>query len=159
MDFEHIRAKAEAESDYLNGKDGAIVRIGASADNPVLADVVNRLQQESTDSGVKAKVITAGSYGLYDLEPLVSIEKPGSRAVLYANVTVETTSELVKGYVSGDNPGTDCRDLPAFQLQSRIARSDTITSKACCLSLMGPTPPPQEHYCGYGNDDGNDNHH
>ena len=104
MNLEQIRAKAELACDYLNDKNCMKVRVGASADHPASADVLNRFQQDIDGRGIKAKVIAAGSSGLYDLEPVVLIEKSGKPAILYHNITSETASELVNGYLSGDNP-------------------------------------------------------
>ncbi len=137
MNFEQIRARAESECNYLNDEGCAVVRVGASADHPALVDVLNRFQQDIDKCGIKDKVIAAGSSGLYDLEPLVSIEKPGKPAILYRNVTPEAASKLVNDYLSGDNPGSefalcsiggdkiegipDSSEIPVFELQNRIA--------------------------------------
>ncbi|MCK4274270.1 MAG: NADH-quinone oxidoreductase subunit L [Dehalococcoidales bacterium] len=137
MNLEQIRAKAELECDYPKDKNCIKVRVGASADHPASADVLNRFQQDIDRCGIKAKVIAAGSSGLYDFEPVVLIEKPGRPAILYRNITPETASELVNGYLSGDNPGPDLAlysiggekidgipdsgDMPVFNLQNRIA--------------------------------------
>ncbi len=126
MNFEQIRDEAELACDYLKDDDGAIVRIGASADHPALADVINRFQQDIDKAGVKAKVIAAGSYGLYDLEPIVSIEKPGMPAVLCHNVTPEATGGLVNGYLVGGSEESELAlgnvdDVPVLKLQNRTA--------------------------------------
>ncbi|MBN1177259.1 MAG: NADH-quinone oxidoreductase subunit L [Dehalococcoidales bacterium] len=126
MNFEQIRAEAEPACDYLKKDNGAIVRIGASADHPALADVVNRFQQDIDKAGIKVKVIAAGSYGLDDLEPIVSIEKPGSPALLYRCVTPEVAAELVNRYLAGGSGESELAhggidDVPALKLQNRIA--------------------------------------
>ena len=126
MNFEQIRAEAELACDYLKDDDGAIVRVGASTEHPALPEVVNSFQQDISESGVKVKVITTGSYGLYDLEPIVSIEKPGKNPVLFRNVTPEAVEELVKGYIVGDNAGSELAlggidDVPVLKLQNRVA--------------------------------------
>ncbi len=135
MNLEQIYAKAEPECAYFNDKDCVKVRVGAAADNTEYAETVNQFQKHI--SGIKAKVIVAGSWGLYDLEPLVLIEKPGSPAVLYHNITPETALELVDDYLVKDNPRSDLAlagfggdkidgipdisEIPAFSLQNRIA--------------------------------------
>ena len=137
MNLEQIRTKAGQECGHLNDKDCTKVRIIASADHPTLNDVISRFLQEINSSGIKAKVIPAGSGGLYDLEPLVLVEKPGKPAILYSNITLETASELSNNYLLEDNPRPDlalccngsgetdgipaCSSTPLFGLQNKIA--------------------------------------
>jgi NADH-quinone oxidoreductase subunit F len=137
MNLEQIRAKAELACDYLNDEDCLKVRIAALADHPASANALNQFQQDIDRYGIKAKVIVAGSSGLYDFEPVVLIERPGRPAVLYHNITSETASELVNSYLLQDNPRLepalcsigsdridgipDSGDIPVFNLQNRIA--------------------------------------
>jgi (2Fe-2S) ferredoxin len=137
MNLKQIRAKIELEYHYLNDKDGVKVHVGASADHPAFTVILNRLQQDIDRFGIKARVIAAGSSGLYDFEPVVLIEKPGRPAILYHNITSEAASELVNDYLLGDNPSQDLAlcslsggriagipdsgDMPIFNLQNRIA--------------------------------------
>lgn len=137
MNLEQIRVKAESECNYLNDKDCLKVHVAASADHPASADVIKRFQQDIDGCGLKAKVIAAGSSGLYDFESAVLIEKPGRPAVMYHNITPETASELVNGYLLKDNPRPelalgslgrdiidgipDSGDIPVLGLQKRIA--------------------------------------
>jgi len=137
MNLEQIRAKAEAECDYLNDKSCIKVYIGAAADSPTYADIIKRFQRDIDRCSIRAKVIAAGSSGLYDYEPVALIGKPGRPAILYSNITPETASELVNNYLLGDNPQpelalcsfggdkiagiADSRDMPVFNLQNRIA--------------------------------------
>jgi len=137
MNLEQIRAKAEAECDYLNDKSCIKVYIGAAADSPTYADIIKRFQRDIDRCSIRAKVIAAGSSGLYAYEPVALIEKPGRPAILYSNITPETASELVNNYLLGDNPQpelalcsfggdkiagiADSRDMPVFNLQNRIA--------------------------------------
>jgi NADH-quinone oxidoreductase subunit F len=137
MNFEQIYQKAKSESNYLNDKDCMKIFVGSSTNNSAAGNLVNHFQEEIEKSGVKAKVITTGSFGYDDLEPIVLIEKPGRSTVSYNNVTPEIVSELVNDYLMSDNPrpelalcsmGSDkisdipqMSDLPLFKLQNRIA--------------------------------------
>jgi len=94
MNLEQIRTEAESECDYLNDKNCIKVYVGASADHPTYVDVFSRFQQDIDRHVIKAKVIAAGSSGLYDFEPVALIEKPDKPAILYHNITPETASEL-----------------------------------------------------------------
>jgi NADH-quinone oxidoreductase subunit F len=137
MNFKQIYAAAEDESHYLEDRDCLKIYIGALADNDTAPDVFRRFQAGIDKHSIKARVIVTGSFGYYDLEPLVLVEKPGQAAVLYRNVTPETATVLVNDYLIGDNPRPDMAlgilgdnkidsmpsisDLPLFNLQNRIA--------------------------------------
>jgi NADH-quinone oxidoreductase subunit F len=137
VNFTQICAAAASESGYLNDRDCLKLYIGASADNIAATSVFNSFQAELDKHGIKAKVIAAGSFGYYDLEPLVLVEKPGKSTILYRNVTPETAAELVNDYLINDNPRPDMAlgsmvgdevdgipsisALPLFNLQNRIA--------------------------------------
>jgi NADH-quinone oxidoreductase subunit F len=137
MNFEQICAIAESECNYLNDIDCIKIYIGASIESPTAAGVFNRFQAEIDKRGVKARVITTGSFGYYDLEPIVLIEKPGQSNVLYNNVTPEIASDLVNDYLINNDPRPDIAfcstgsdrinsipnisDLPLFNLQNRVA--------------------------------------
>ena len=137
MNFEEVYEKAESEGNYLNDRDCIKLHIGSSTDHSIATGVFNTFQMEISKHGIKARVIAAGSFGYYDLEPIVLIEKPGRSTVSYNNVTPEIASELVNDYLMNDNPrpelalcsmGSDkinnipqMSDLPLFKLQNRIA--------------------------------------
>jgi NADH-quinone oxidoreductase subunit F len=137
MNFEAICARAESECSYLNDRDYMKIYVGSSANHSTAASVVNTFQTEIDKSGIKARVITTGSFGYYDLEPIVLIEKPDQSTVLYNNITPEIASGLVNDYLINDDPRPDrafcsigsdkikniphISDLPLFNLQNRIA--------------------------------------
>jgi len=137
MNFERIWATAESECSYLNEKSCMKIYIASSTDNSTAAGVFKSFQAEIDKSGIKAKIITTGSFGYYDLEPIVVVEKPGQSAVFYHSVTPEIASELVNDYLLNDDPRPDMAfcsigrdkinnipnssDLPLFNLQNRIA--------------------------------------
>jgi NADH-quinone oxidoreductase subunit F len=137
MNYEQICAAAADESHYLKDRDCLKIYIGAQADNGTAIGVSGFFQEEIDKHGIKARVIVTGSFGYYDLEPLVLVEKPGQAVVLYHNVTPETAAVLVNDYLIGNNPRPDMAlgllgdnkiasipnisDLPLFNLQNRIA--------------------------------------
>jgi NADH-quinone oxidoreductase subunit F len=137
MNFEQICATAESECGYLNDRDCMKIYIGSSTDDSTAASVFNSFQAEIDKRRIKARVITTGSFGYYDLEPVVLIEKPGQSTILYNNVTPERASELVNDYLIHGNPRPDIAfcstgsnkisnipnisELPLFTLQNRIA--------------------------------------
>jgi len=137
MNFKEIYEKAESECNYLNDADCIKIYIGSSTDHSAVDSVANTFQAEIDKRGIKARVITTGSFGYYDLDPVALIEKTGQSPILYNNVTPEIASELVNNYLMNGNPRPDmafCRigddkinnipllsDLPLFKLQNRIA--------------------------------------
>jgi NADH-quinone oxidoreductase subunit F len=137
MNFEKIWATAESECTYLNDRGCMKIYIASSTDNSAAAGVFNCFQAEIDKRGIKAKIIRTGSFGYYDLEPTVVVEKPGQPNVFYHNVTPEIASELVNDYLINEDPRPDIAfcsmggekidnipnssDLPLFNLQNRIA--------------------------------------
>jgi len=137
MNFGQVYEKAESECNYLNDRDCIKIYIGSSTDHSTSASGANTFQAEIDKRGIKARVITTGSFGYYDLDPVALIEKTGQSPILYNNVTPEIASELVNNYLMNGNPrsgmafcsiGDDkinnislISDLPLFKLQNRIA--------------------------------------
>ncbi len=139
MHFEQIYNRAKSECDYLLDRHGIKIYVSSSADNSTADSVFRSFQKEMAKRGIKARVITTGSLGYYELEPVVSIEKPGEPdiTVLYHNVTQEMATELFNDYLTNDNPRPDMAfcstgshkisgiphisELPLFNLQNRIA--------------------------------------
>ena len=99
--------------------------------------VVTGLKNWAEKGDGKRKIITSGSFGYYDLEPLVIIEKPGHSPILYAHITEDIMSQLIRDYIERDNPRPDlalcalgsediegipaAATLPMLKLQKRIA--------------------------------------
>ncbi len=99
MNFEEVYEKAESEGNYLNDRNCIKLRIGSSTDHSIATGVFKTFQMEISKRGIKARVIATGSFGYYDLEPIVLIEKPGRSTVSYNNVTPEIASDLVNDYL------------------------------------------------------------
>ena len=136
MNFEQIHLKAEFDCHYLNDRDCIKIYVSSSANNSSSTGVLNVFKESVDRYSIKARIISTGSSGYYDLEPLTLIEKPDRPAILYRNITPEIASELVNDYLLSENPradlalcsvGTDkidhippISDLPLFNLQNRI---------------------------------------
>ncbi|OGO32916.1 MAG: hypothetical protein A2Z29_01620 [Chloroflexi bacterium RBG_16_56_11] len=125
MNLEQILRKIASDCDYLNDKTCTRVYVVALSGHPALSAVLERIKLEIIKVGLKAKVIVAGSNGLYDLEPFFIIEKPGKPVVYYPDIGPESAAELVNDYLVRDNPrpelALDRREPPLFALQNRIA--------------------------------------
>ncbi len=137
MSIERIRAAAEAAFSYLNDRSCIRILVASLSPNPRAAGLLMAFQEEIDKSGLHAKVIKTGSFGFYDLEPIVVIEVPNSVGVLYHSVDLEDVPFLIddcckmsfhklnkalcwtgKQKVNGI-PHID--ELPLFKLQSRTA--------------------------------------
>jgi NADH-quinone oxidoreductase subunit F len=136
VNFQQIYAKAESKSSYLSEMDCPKIFI-SSEDSTAGSDISEAFSVEVNKQGIASKVITAGSAGYYDLEPMVRIDKPGRPSILYSNVTAGTAPILVNSYLINENPMPDMAlgvigssrmdgimgifELPLFKLQNRIA--------------------------------------
>jgi NADH-quinone oxidoreductase subunit F len=137
MNFDQVFAKAKSECAYLSDKSCIKIFIGLSANNSNAASLFNRFQTAIDRHNINARVIATGSFGYYDLEPVVLIEKTSQPTILYNHVTPEIASGLVKDYLMNNDPRPDMAfgsigsekikniphtsDLPLFNLQNRIA--------------------------------------
>jgi NADH-quinone oxidoreductase subunit F len=104
MTFDEITRKAKSEWEAL--RNGAYVLIGTATCGRAAGalDVVDAFDRELARRGLEVPIIKAGCTGLCYADPFVTISKPSSLRVAYANVTPETVSRLVEGYVAGDDP-------------------------------------------------------
>ncbi len=100
------------------------------------ANRILSLFQNAIDQGIlQTRIIRTGSFGCYDLEPIVMVKIPGSPAVLYKNVTQDSIPDLVCDIIQGvpgkvkpycligDKSRSDVphiSELPLFNLQNRI---------------------------------------
>jgi NADH-quinone oxidoreductase subunit F len=137
MNFEQIVAKAQLECGCVNDGDLTRITVAAQFDKPVRGAVFGLFKDWAGRNGDRVKVVAAGSFGLYDLEPIVVIERPGRPQVFYSCGSDDTAKRLLKETVDGDGFAPDlaiCRmgegkaegipsaaDLPLFKLQARIA--------------------------------------
>jgi len=136
MNIEQIRAAAETQAWYLCDPACLKICVGSSAADPVAARIVNLLQSAIEKENLEARVFRAGSFGCYDLEPIVTVEMPGRFAVLYNNATPEkvadyiheadsATLEIIKPfcYIGSENFGDVpyISELPLASLQNRVA--------------------------------------
>jgi NADH-quinone oxidoreductase subunit F len=99
-----IKEKARVEWDDL--RRGTYVTIGTATCGQAAGalDTVAAFEQELKKRNAEAKVVEVGCLGLCYAEPLVTIFKPESFAVVYCNVTPQLVPRLIDGYVLGDDP-------------------------------------------------------
>ena len=138
MTFEELQKNAAAEWEALIKSSSPRIYVDTSTLG-IEAGSLKVLEQLKTilkEQNVKAQVIETGSLGISYLEPVIAIAKPGQPSVYYGRITPETTVQLVKDYVQGDNPHPELAfatsgdgeipgipklaDLPFFKPQVRI---------------------------------------
>lgn len=102
-----------------------------------LQDISGAFSAQTEKYGIRAEIITAGSSGYYDIEPIIRVDKPDRPSVLFRNVTPETAGIIVEEFITHDRPVKDStlgsigsgkidgipdiNVLPLFSLQNRIA--------------------------------------
>jgi len=137
MNIEQIRAAADEESFCLNDNSCIRIFVASSIADSSAADLLNAFQDAIHKSGLRAKVFRTGSFGFYDLEPIVVMEVPDLSAVVYHNVTADDVPHLIDDCLTknvherdrtlcwyGNKKVDDIphiNELPLFKLQSRIA--------------------------------------
>ncbi len=136
MDLDQIRTRAESQSGYFKDSNCVKVFIVSQVDNAAGRMVADVFQGGVKEKNLDAKIITTGSFGCYDIEPIVLLEKPGKPCILYKNADPKTVHELIDDYLLKDNPRPDlafcsigqdkienipsANDLPLFNPKNRI---------------------------------------
>ena len=112
--FEEISSKAKSEWEALQKSSYILVGTATCGRAAGALDVVDAFSKGLTRQSLKVPIREVGCMGLCYAEPLVTISKPGSLRVVYANVTPEIVPRLVEGYVVGDDP---CLELALGTLE------------------------------------------
>jgi NADH:ubiquinone oxidoreductase subunit F (NADH-binding) len=137
MKLDQIKLKAESENSFLQDKSCIKIYIASLPDNISGREIVDIFRAGVEKQGIKAAVITAGSFGYFDIEPIIIIEKPGKPSVYYKNADAKTALTLLDDYLAKENPRSDLAfcttgagtvdgipsadSLPLFNLLKRIA--------------------------------------
>jgi NADH-quinone oxidoreductase subunit F len=114
MSFEEINSKARAEWEALQKSTYILIGTATCGRAAGALDVVDAFNKELTRQGLEVPIIQVGCTGLCHADPFVTISKPDSLRVAYANVTPEIVPRLVEGYVAGDDP---CLELALGTLE------------------------------------------
>jgi NADH-quinone oxidoreductase subunit F len=136
MNIKQVSESARLHCCFLDNKQCVTVTIAAAPAVDISCQVKS-LEKWAEQDDANRRVIVSGSWGYYDLEPVVLVEKPTYSSVLYGHVTIDVVSELIRDCIEGDNIRADlafCNlgreeienvpstsDLPLFTLQKRIA--------------------------------------
>lgn len=121
MNIEQIRTAAEEKSSIKCDASFTKIHVGSPAADANADSIFSLIQSAMGREGVHASLVRTGSFGCYDLEPIVNIQKPGSDAMLFTNVIPEAVTDVM-GHLSGRVTGTQClSEIPGFRLQHRVA--------------------------------------
>lgn len=110
MKFEDINAQAIAEWEALEQGGIPVIRIGAATSDRATGalEVIAAFENELARLNVEARIVTTGSIGFSNYEPLVIISKPDYPRICYGKVTPDMVARLVEGYLVEDDP---CMEL------------------------------------------------
>ena len=104
-----MRHRAQVELDRLRGGKTCIyIDTGISGSSAGSLAVFERFSAGVVRQKIGAQIIQPGSLGWREVEPLVSVAKPGQPRIYYANVTPEMGSEILSSVMVGGDP---CIDL------------------------------------------------
>jgi NADH-quinone oxidoreductase subunit F len=120
--FREIKNKAEFEWEALHNSVYILIGTATCGRAAGALDVVDAFNKELARRGLEVPIIKVGCTGLCYADPFVTISKPGSLRVAYANVTPEIVPRLVEGYVAGDDP---CLELALGTVEG--GRGETIS--------------------------------
>jgi NADH-quinone oxidoreductase subunit F len=137
MNIEQIREAAESESPCLSDKSCIKIYVASSGNNSGADRIFGMFEESLDENGIRGVAIRAGSFGYYDLEPIVVIERPDLYSIFHKNVDADSAAGLIENFLLKDEPvkaGAFCfsgsentidaarmSDLPLFNLQRRIA--------------------------------------
>ncbi len=117
-DFDEIQREALAEWESLEGDGIPVIRIGAATSDRASGalEVLDAFKREIEERGIEARIVTTGSIGFSNYEPLVIISKPDYPRICYNNVNPDMVTRLVQGYLVEEDP---CMELALGTLEGQ----------------------------------------
>jgi len=107
MNLDQIHAKAESQSGYFKDSNSVKIFIASQPDNTISRGIIDTFQEVVKKKDIDVKIITTGSFGFYDIEPMVLIKKPHNPSILYKNTDSNIALELIDDYLIKNNPRLD----------------------------------------------------
>jgi len=106
MPFEEIERRAKKEWEELKQSKIPVISVGTATCGRAAGalEVLETIENELKTQGITARIIEVGCIGLCYAEPIVTITKPGRPGICYGNVTPAKAQELIKSYITGNNP-------------------------------------------------------
>jgi len=100
MTYEEISNKAQTEWEALQKSNHVLIGTATCGRAAGALDVVDAFNKELARHSLEVPVVQVGCTGLCYADPFVTISKPDSLRVAYANITTENIRRLVEGYVA-----------------------------------------------------------
>lgn len=143
MKLDRIIASVREECGLSDTENSIRITVSALRENSALPELSRSFKEEAGSLQVIAEVITAGSCGYFDLEPLVRIDKAGVPSVLYGNISPKDVPVIIEEYLVKGNP---IDDIPDITGQSRFSPENRVALRNCgCID-----PENIAHYLLYG---------
>jgi NADH-quinone oxidoreductase subunit F len=120
MSTEQKCITTEPQSSLLNDPSCVRIYVGSRAADSKAADSVRLFQNAIHQGNLPARVIRTGSFGCYDLEPIVRVERPDLDPIFYINVIPERIADLIDDLHKGQK-GIHISEVPLISFQKRIA--------------------------------------
>ena len=110
MTFEEIRKRAISEWQSLQKSDRPRILVGAGTCGRAAGaiEILETINNEIAQQKIDVTIIQVGCLGPCFAEPMLGIIKPKRPQIIYANLTSEVVTKIIKEYLINDNP---CPDL------------------------------------------------
>jgi NADH-quinone oxidoreductase subunit F len=116
MNIDQIRATSETQIPYISDPSCIKIYVASSAADSNAAHVCILLQNAINQFNIPAKIVRTGSFGCYDLEPIMMVD-----SFFYNNASPDRVADLVNDLINKASNAPHISELPWFNLQSRIA--------------------------------------
>ena len=136
MSFSKIKSDAVSDWERFKNKERIHILVGTSTCGRAAGalDVLDTLKQKIGQRGIDAEIAEVGCMGHCYAEPLVTVSKPGSPAIVYGYVTPGMASVIVDNYLLKDDPCLEFAlgaledneliptiyDMPRFEYEQRL---------------------------------------
>lgn len=116
MNIDQIHAAAETQSAYLSDPSCIKIYIASSVADSNADHICILLQNAIDQFNLPARIVRTGSFGCYDLEPIMMVD-----SFLYNNANTDRVADLVNDLIRKASDAPHISELPIFTLQKRIA--------------------------------------
>jgi NADH:ubiquinone oxidoreductase subunit F (NADH-binding)/(2Fe-2S) ferredoxin/ferredoxin len=149
MDFKTIKNNAHtAWEDLINNKNPVLYFGAASCGLAAgILDVKIAAKEALEKMNINAELVDVGCFGPCYLEPLVYIQKPGSKPICYSNMTPEKIGDLINSYLLENDMKSDLsigvlgdegvENIPPLFEHPDMKKQKRVVMKNC--GLIDPT--------------------
>jgi NADH:ubiquinone oxidoreductase subunit F (NADH-binding) len=116
MDIDQVRTAAETRCSYLNDPSCIKIYVASSPGDPDANQFCALLQYAMGQCNLPARIVRTGSFGLYDLEPILMTD-----AFVCNNANPERVADIVSELIQKKSNAPHFTELPLLNMQSRVA--------------------------------------